>query len=339
MSQQNGPKPSPPASLPIGEGRPNAPFPTGDGRHSAGRRWLTAAVKLSIVVLVLWFIRGRIIEWWDQLGQHRFHLRYQWLAASGGLYLLGNLFYGVFWHRTLRALGQEVGLGRALRAYYIGHLGKYVPGKAMVVILRAGLIRGPGVEASLAVVSVFFETLTMMSAGACLAAAIVAGWFRERPLLLWAALAMMFAVGLPTLPPVAKWLARILTAGRLRPAANAKLENLGGGTVAIGWALNVIGWAILGLSLWAVLRALGAVEENPFPQLHLCTAAVALATVAGFLSFVPGGAVVREAVLTELLAVVPHVGGVTALVSSVLLRLVWLLSELAISGILFVCSR
>ena len=38
----------------------------------------------------------------------------------------------------------------------------------MVVILRAGLIRGPGVEASLAVVSVFFETLTMMSAGALL---------------------------------------------------------------------------------------------------------------------------------------------------------------------------
>jgi uncharacterized membrane protein YbhN (UPF0104 family) len=89
------------------------------------------------------------------------------------------------------------------------------------------------------------------------------------------------------------------------------------------------------LSLWAVLRALGAGEENPFDQLHLCTAAVALATVVGFLSFVPGGAVVREAVLTELLAVVPHVGGLTALVSSVLLRLVWLLSELVISGILY----
>ncbi len=49
----------------------------------------------------------------------------------------------------------------------------------MVVILRAGLIRGPGVDASLAVVSVFFETLTMMSVGALLAAAIVAGWFRD----------------------------------------------------------------------------------------------------------------------------------------------------------------
>ncbi len=164
-------------------------------------RWLAAAVKLSIVALVLWFIRGRIIECWDQLAQHRFHLKYAWLAASGGLYLFGNLFYGLFWHRTLRALGQEVSLGQALRAYYIGHLGKYVPGKAVVVVLRAGLVRGPGVEAALAVVSVFFETLTMMSAGALLAAVVVAGRVHDQPVWFWAALAMMFAAGLPTFPP------------------------------------------------------------------------------------------------------------------------------------------
>ena len=48
---------------------------------------------------------------------------------------------------------------------------------------------------------------------------------------------------------------------------------------------------------------------------------------------VPGGAVVREAVLAELM--VPRLGEATALLSAVLLRLVWLLSELVISGILY----
>jgi glycosyltransferase 2 family protein len=337
MSQRSEPKPSPPANLPKGEGRSDGRLPRGTGRHAA-RRWLLAAVKLSIVALVLWFIRGQIVEWWGQLGRHRLHLDFRWLALSGGLYLLGSLPCGIFWHRTLRALGQEVSLGAALRAYYIGHLGKYVPGKAMVVVIRAGLIRGPGVDAALAVVSVFFETLTMMSVGAFLAAAVVAVWLREQPMYLLAALAMMFAAGLPTLPPVAKLLARILTAGRLSPATNAKLENLGAGTVAVGWALNLVGWAILGLSLWAVLRALGAGEADPFAQLHLETAAVALATVAGFLSFVPGGAVVREGVLTGLLTMLPNVAGVIPMVSSVLLRLVWLLSELVVSGILYVAG-
>ncbi|MEN6449781.1 MAG: lysylphosphatidylglycerol synthase transmembrane domain-containing protein [Thermoguttaceae bacterium] len=303
---------------------------------SSRRRWLTTALKVAIVLIMLWFIRGRIVEWWQQLGQHRFRVDYGWLAVSGVLYLLGSLMSGLFWHRTLRTLGQEVSLGHALKAYYIGHLGKYVPGKAMVVVLRAGLIRGPGVEASLAVISVFFETLTMMAVGACLAAAIVAGYVRENERWFWASVLMMLSAGLPTLPPVAKRLARILTAGRLTPTARVKLDQLGGRTVVLGWALNLLGWALLGLSVWAVLRALGTGNPNPLAELQFCTAAIALATVAGFLSFVPGGAVVREAVLAETIALLmPYIGGTPALVASVLLRLVWLLSELVISGILY----
>jgi hypothetical protein len=88
------------------------------------------------------------------------------------------------------------------------------------------------------------------------------------------------------------------------------------------------------LSYWTVLRALGAESGNPLGQLHLYTAGVALAVVAGFVSFVPGGAVVREAVLTELMA--PRVGNTIALVGAVLLRLAWLVAEVAMSGVLSV---
>ena len=71
--------------------------------------------------------------------------------------------------------------------------------------------------------------------------------------------------------------------------------------------------------------------ENNFPHLpHLHVAAVALATVAGFISMLPGGAVVREAVLTELM--IPYLGGGAALIAAVLLRLVWLTAELCIAG-------
>ncbi len=67
------------------------------------------------------------------------------------------------------------------------------------------------------------------------------------------------------------------------------------------------------------------------------TAAVSLATVAGFLSFIPGGLVVRDVVLMEVLALgLSQDAAATALVSAILLRLVWLLAEVAISGILYV---
>jgi len=303
--------------------------------HPKRRRyWLLVAIKLLIVVVVVWFIRHTIVDAWKELEQHPLHVDFWWLTAAGGLYLLGSLFCGIFWHRVLRALGQNVGFWTALRAFYIGHLGKYVPGKAMVVILRAGLIRGPGVDASLAVVSIFFETLTMMSVGAFLAAAILAAWFRGQPLLLWASLVMLAVAGLPTLPPVFRRLVRLIGLGRLKPGMLEKLDGLGYEIVFLGWALNVIGWAILGLSYWTVLRALGAESGNPLGQLHLYTAGVALAVVAGFVSFVPGGAVVREAVLTELMA--PRVGNTIALVGAVLLRLAWLVAEVAMSGVLSV---
>ncbi len=224
-------------------------------------------------------------------------------------------------------------LPQALCAFYIGHLGKYVPGKAMVVVLRAGLVRGQGVDTALAAVSVFFETLTMMAVGAFMAAAIAAIWFHEQKLLFWAAVAMMAVAGLPTLPPVFRRLVRLVGVGRSDPAIAAKLAELGYGTMLVGWVLTAVGWIVLGLSLWAVLRSLGAAGGNPCEQLPLCTAGVTLATVAGFVSFVPGGAVVREAVLAELM--VPSLGDAPALVSAILLRLVWLVAELVISGILY----
>ena len=66
------------------------------------------------------------------------------------------------------------------RAYYVGHLGKYVPGKALVVIIRTGLISGPRVDTTVAAVSIFIETLTMMAVGAFLAADRSAATMTER---------------------------------------------------------------------------------------------------------------------------------------------------------------
>ena len=312
-----------------------------EGKQPGGaRRWLVVATKLLIVVLVVWFIRRTLVNAWQQLDEHPWQFDFRWLAVSGGFYLLGTLLCGIFWHRSLLALGQSVSLARALRAYFIGHLGKYVPGKAMVVILRTGLVRGEGVDTSLVAVSVFFETLTMMAVGAFLSATVVVVWWRQETLLFWAALGMMVAAGVPTLPPVFRWLVRRLGVGRATPAVVEKLAKLGYGTMFLGWLLSGLGWVSLGLSFWAVLRALGTTGGNPIAQLHLYTAVVALATVAGFMSFVPGGAIVREAVLTQsMVMMAPYMGDAPAVVGAILLRLVWLVAELGISGILYLATR
>jgi glycosyltransferase 2 family protein len=305
-----------------------------------GKRWLAIAIKLLVVALVAWFIRRAIVEAWGQLHEQRWQLDFWWLAASGGLYLLGTLCCAIFWHRTLRALGQPVSLAQAVRAYYVGQLGKYVPGKAMVVILRAGMVRGQGGDAAPAAVSVFFETLTMMAAGAFLSAAVLAVWFHEQTVWFWAAVAAMCISGVPVLPPVFKRLVRLVGVGKWDIASDEQLSAFGYRLAAMGWALTALGWVFLGASLWAVLRAMGAADCDLLGRLHLYTASVALATVVGFVSFVPSGAGVREAALTETLKLTtPQLGGGMALIAAILLRLACLVAELVISGILYVGIR
>ena len=299
----------------------------------AQRKWLSAAIKLLIVSLVIWFIRGTIAKALVELKDHPLRLAPQWLVASAVLYLLSMLPAGLFWFRVLRDLGQDVGVGETLRAYMIGHLGKYVPGKAMVIVLRTGLLQSP-VDASLVVASVFLETLTMMSVGGCVAGAILAIWFSEHHLFLLVAIGMMGAAGLPTLPPVFSRLARLAGVGRSNPAAAEKLARLRYKTLVVGWISMAIGWMLMGASLWATLRAMG-LNVVLIGELHLYTATIAMAVVGGFVAMTPGGLAVREAVLTGLLGQQLVGGAAMALIAAAVLRLVWLAAEAVLAAVLY----
>ena len=110
------------------------------------------------------------------------------------------------------------------------------------------------------------------------------------------------------------------------PAARATVHIMGrvGNIGRIGLKID---------HLWAVLRAMGAAPGGPLVELSLHTTAVALGVVAGFVSQIPGGLLVREWVAGELLE--PAYGPSVALVSTVILRLVLLVSELLVSIILY----
>lgn len=307
------------------------------------KKLLLLAVKLLIAGLVGWFILSAVWDARRELADFSLQLRPAWLLLAGGLYLAGLLPAWMFWHRTLRAMGQSPRWGDTLRAYFIGHLGKYVPGKAMVVVLRVGLLRGRGADAKAAAVSVVYETLTMMAVGAFLAAALLAVWFKDQTFFALIALGLASVAVVPTLPPVFRRLAKMAGIGRDDAKMLDRLDQLGPGSLAFGWLTIALGWTLMGLSLWATLRGLGILDGDGQPpdllrQLPLCVAAVSLAMVAGFLSLIPGGALVRESILIGLM---PRAGFAKAdiVVAAVALRLIWLAAELAISAVLYAWRR
>jgi hypothetical protein len=138
------------------------------------RHWWPVLKALLGVAILLAI--GR--QFWRDLRDHpdvlRRPMHLGWLLLSGVLYLLGIGFSAVYWRRLLVHLGRRPPLGVAARAYYVSQLGKYLPGKALALVLRAGFIRGAGVGPALATVTAFYEVLTTMAAGALLSAVLFA---------------------------------------------------------------------------------------------------------------------------------------------------------------------
>jgi hypothetical protein len=307
-----------------------------------GRRWvprLKWTLRVLVLTLVTWGIWKTVEQARHEFAAQRFDLEdvhVGYLVAAGVLYVAGFVPSWVFWHRTLWAMGQRPRWGESLPAFWIGHLGKYVPGKAMVVVLRTGLIFSERVNRTVAATSVFVETLTLMAVGAGVSALALL-LTTSHPALFWLAVALMIGAGLPTLPPVFRQLVKLLQVQRANPEIHRAIAGVDLRLMAFGWLIVGVGWVLLGVSLWATLRAIPGAEagwDEPWPAIPLLTATVGLAMEAGFLTLIPGGLGVRDWVLMALLA--PAYGTRVALVSAVLLRIIWLLSELVVSAILYV---
>ena len=301
------------------------------------------ALVLSLVILGIW---RTVVDAQHELVEMKFtlaDLHVGWMALAGFLYAIGMFPSCLFWKRTLQAMGQRPTWWATLRAFYVGHLGKYVPGKALVVVLRTNLIRGPNVDATVAAVSVFVETLTFMAVGAAVAAAMLllryADLAHQQRLLVLLAILLAASTGIPTWPPIFRRIIRALQVHRLNPQVDEAVAGIDFRLMAFGWLTIAFGWSCFGASLWASLNAIPAPFLAPQPLFHdwsLLTAAVALAMVAGFLSLIPAGAFVREFVVITLLE--PTYGPTVAVLSAVVLRIVWLLTEVAVAGPAFLAG-
>ena len=296
---------------------------------------------------MLAFVGWRAVGLWEDARRDPFELRPVWLLPVGLAYLAGWL-PSVWVFRTLLAgAGGRVGWGDAARAYYCGHLGKYVPGKALALVIRGRLVSGRGTTFGAGTVAAGLETLISMGAGAavgvallpwCLAGADVSDELTAVPLVprllshpLLAALGVLTATAaaVPLSAALFTKLARRFTP----PDAPADAVRFSPGTLAVGLLACSAGWVGHGISLWCCVRACGG--QPGAADAVACVGAAGLATAAGFAAiFAPGGVGVREAILIETLSPRPGVGA-SAVAAAVVLRLVWLASEVFAAAALF----
>lgn len=262
-------------------------------------------------------------------------VKYGWWLGAVGVYI-GTMFLSCcFWFRVLIALGQKPKFGAALLAFFASQLGKYVPGKAMVVVIRTDMIRGDEVSTAPAAASVFVETLTWIFVGSAIGSLLLVMQFEGQLFLKLIGVALTIIAGVLTWPSIFRRIALKLGVVKGRKAKKL-LNGLNLQTMSFGWLLMTMGWCLNGLSLWMVLKGIPGttVAVSDFSLAMVC---VSLATVAGFVSLLPGGLGVRELVMIPLLG--SQFGAVTAIVAAIVIRVIWLTAELATSGIIYGCRR
>jgi len=327
-------------------------------------RLLRWGITLAVLGAVLLAARGSIDAWRLESDASRIGLkdiRWDWIGWSALAYAVSLFPSGLVLAQALRGLRQRVSLPLVTAAQLIGHLGKYVPGKAMVVVLRAAVLnRGPfRVSARVATAAVVIETASLVAVGSVLSLALVLvldtpSWLR------WGT-ALLAAGGLVgTLPPVLRMVfsrrwgvvpaAGPETLSGDSPATDVvhrlpSVQNRSGGKglaarlvqpipldwtakeMAESWLWCTISWVFTGLSMTAIVLALipRPLPTDPWSLTLISSAAAMLAFVAGFLSLLPGGALVRELVLATLLQ--PVIGQGPALLAAVAARLVQLAVE------------
>jgi uncharacterized membrane protein YbhN (UPF0104 family) len=321
------------------------------------RRWWP--VGKAVIGLAILYYLGRSFARdlsRPDLWEHPIHIG--WLLPAALLYLAGLSLCALYWRRLLGHLGQRPPLLATVRAYFIGQLGKYVPGKALALVLRAALLHRCGVSAGLAGMTAFYEVLTTMAAGALLALALFVAlgiaipgspsWTAVSSL--WTALGtersvwpvdgrLIFTVTLglsvlilaPILPVVFNRLADRLSLpfrDRAKPPPRFRASWLVEGLLLTG-----LTWPLFGIALALALQAVpGAALPWDLPALAWLTAVMALSYVAGFAVLVsPGALGVREAFLALLLVpelagrqdLDPPVARGKVLLAVLLLRLAW----------------
>jgi glycosyltransferase 2 family protein len=312
------------------------------------RRWGWPALKALLGLTILVVIGRQFYRDLQGLDLSELTLRPGWMVACGALYVLALGCSAYFWHRLLLACGQRPPLLQSLKAYYVGLLGKYLPGKAWALFMRGALVKGPESGLGVAIVTAFYEVFTTMASGALVAAVVFAlqpfvaddvPVLAVNPALVGAVIFLM--LGVPLLPAVFNRLVRRLSR-RFQNVEAFRLPPLRIGTLLLGLAIMACAWVFFGLSLWSAVRSL---VELPYPLtppvLARYAAIMGLAYAGGFLIVVvPSGMGVREMIIMTYL--VPELGSEgasrdirIALLAALVLRLVWTAAEVIVAGFLY----
>jgi hypothetical protein len=227
------------------------------------------------------------------------------------------LISGGTWRWLAWRMGDRSPMGRMVGAYTFSQMGKYIPGKVALLAMRVERAARFGMTAEVCILSTLLENALYMVSGALvgmfavthIAQALPAGLPHVDLLraAMWpATIAAVVVLATVCHPRVFYTLVNALLKKMAKPAVPRE-ERLEMGTLAFGVLLFVLCWVCGALALWASTCCLHPI---PIWDCEWFIGAFSLSVIIGMLSFLPGGAVIREVVLGTAVTLQLTVSGV-----------------------------
>ena len=285
----------------------------GVGAASSRRKALiSSAVGAVLGGAAMFLVVRTLVSEWEDAKAAITDAQVGWLVAAVVLGSAGMASIGVVWGRVLHRFGVRVGTVRVLAWYFVGELGKYLPGGVWPVVGRGELARRGGVPRTRAYASVALSLgmlylAAMFVATAFVPFAVTGGGFSP-----WMLCLLALPVGVVALHhSVIEWLVSLVsrvtgrTIGIEVPRWRESLTLV---------AMYIPTWILVGGATWAVARAI-----TPDASMPRVVFAAVLSWVVGFLAVpVPAGAGVREAVLLAASGLDGGVAAATAIIARVI---------------------
>jgi glycosyltransferase 2 family protein len=294
------------------------------------RTHLINVVRVVFALLVITFAVIAVATQWQNVSTQLRQMHAGPLLAAGALAILGVFASMLCWRVVLADLGSPLKLHTASRVFFLGQLGKYVPGSVWAVIAQAELAREhhvPRTRTGTAyVVLVVLYVGSGFLVGAITLPFVLTGSAR---IYLWLLLLIIPLVVILYPPMLTALLNRTLHLMRRPPMEHALSER--GVVIALAW--GAVSWLFLGLHIWLLARDLGGTGAG---LLALSIGGFALAWCVGFVVIIaPAGVGPRDAIIAALFASALPAGGPAALavVSRLMLTFADVICALAAIGI------
>lgn len=294
---------------------------------TAGRRArVLTAVKWVAAVVAVAFLVWSVAKQWDKIVRDFASLD-ALTVTVGVLFTIVALVANMLsWRAMMAASGYRVRLAAASSIFFVGQLGKYIPGGVWSIAAQAELGRAHGLQRTGSAVAALASMLVSMVTAALVGiVAVLLGSSTGFATFWW--LIPVIVVGLVCLtPPVLGRLIAIAFRLLRRPPQDTTL-TWSGTVMSLVWSLVM--WIAYGVQASVVLRAFGADSPALFP---VAVGAYAVAWLVGFLVIIaPAGIGPREGILVLLLGSVA--GGSAPLALAVISRVFMTIGDVVLAGV------